>query len=78
MSERPGVAREALNERLIELESRIAFQEDTIGRLNDIVATQQQQIDTLRQTIDLLIRQWRDGSAAPVTDAANETPPPHY
>ncbi len=74
----PGVARQVLEDRLIELESRTAFQEDTISRLNDIVATQQRQLDTLRQTVDLVIRQLRDNTAAPVADAANETPPPHY
>jgi SlyX protein len=74
----PGTARPMQDERLIELESRVAFQEDMIGRLNDIVAAQGQQMDTLRQTLDLLIRQWRDHTVAPVADAADETPPPHY
>lgn len=36
-----------LENRIIELEIKIAYQEDLLQTLNDIVATQQQQIDQL-------------------------------
>jgi SlyX protein len=36
-----------LENRIIELEIKVAYQEDLLQTLNDIIATQQQQIDRL-------------------------------
>lgn len=64
-------------ERLIELETRFAYQEETLRVLNDIVTRQQQQIDQLQQ----LCRQLID-RVARVGDSIKTTPadevPPHY
>jgi SlyX protein len=63
--------------RLIELETKLAFAEDLLDTLNQTVARQQGQIDSLQQQLRLLHQQIQD--AAP--DAAR-TPrdeiPPHY
>ena len=40
-----------MEERLIELETKVAFQEDTIETLNGIVAKQQNQIDLLEKQL---------------------------
>ena len=67
-----------MNERLNELESRIAFQDSTIQDLSDIVATQQKQIDQLLFTVSELQGQVRSMTPSLVADQAEETPPPHY
>lgn len=73
-----NIPEEAMEERLIELESRLAFQEHTLQDLNDIVAAQQQEISILRQALQELDRRLRAVTPQPVASAAEETPPPHY
>ena len=41
-----------MNERLTELEVRVAFQEKTIQDLNEVVTDQQRQIDRLTQGLE--------------------------
>jgi len=65
-------------ERLIELETRFAYQEETLRVLNDIVARQQQQIDQLQQLCRQLIdRVARVGDSLSKSTPADEVPP-HY
>lgn len=63
--------------RLADLESRYAFQEDTIAALNDVVVRQQAQIDVLIREVKML----RDHvmQLAPPSSAPEEQEiPPHY
>lgn len=64
-------------ENLAELESRIAFQEDAIDKLSEVVARQEMDIERLTRMVKILHTQMKDMGAA---DAAPEadTPPPHY
>jgi len=65
-------------DRLIELETRFAYQEETLRVLNDIVARQQQQIDQLQQLCRQLIdRVARVGDSQSKSTPADEVPP-HY
>ncbi|MCX7555571.1 SlyX family protein [Xanthomonadaceae bacterium JHOS43] len=64
--------------RLIEIETRLAFQEHTLSELSDLVHRQRLELDALRAaliqaTADL--NALRSGVSSP--SAANE-PPPHY
>jgi len=65
-------------QRLEELESRIAFQDDLLDQLNQALIEQQRQLTELKATCKLLydrLNQWsNDGGADP---AAVEIPP-HY
>ena len=67
-----------MEERLIELESRVSFQEHTLQELNDIVAAQQQELGVLRLAMQELERRLRAISPPPLAGAEEETPPPHY
>ena len=60
-----------LTERMDELESRLAFQDDTIQALNDVIAAQQLELGRLRRSLELLAPQLPDGGG-------DEAPPPHY
>ena len=43
-----------MEERLIELETRFSFQEDTIETLSSLIADQQAQIDALKRHVDII------------------------
>lgn len=63
--------------RLTELETRLAFAEDLVDTLNQTVARQQAQIDSLQAQLRVLYQQLRaitpDETRAPRDDI-----PPHY
>ncbi len=66
-------------ERLVEIETKIAFQEQTIEDLNDVIYEQQQEIDRLGAICDALVRQFKELSelTSGIDAPANEKPP-HY
>jgi SlyX protein len=65
-----------LSDRIDALETRLAFQDETIETLNQTITAQWQQIDALtRQVANLGERLQEAEAQAP--GAANE-PPPHY
>lgn len=68
------------DERLVELETKLAYQEETLSVLNDIVTRQQRQIDQLEATCRQLIERLAkvgDGDGALKGSLADEVPP-HY
>ncbi len=66
----------ALSERIDALETRLAFQDETVETLNRTITEQWRQIDALaRQVAHLSERLLEAETRAP--GAANE-PPPHY
>lgn len=58
------------------LETKLAFQEDTVAQLSDALVAQQMRIDRLEARIDMLTEQLRGGGDD--EDASPEPPPPHY
>jgi len=66
-----------MNEKNIELEKRIAFQEDTIADLNAELIDQQKRITALEKQVHLLVEHSRGGDAF-VRELKDEVPPPHY
>ena len=66
-------------ERLVEIETKIAFQEQTIKDLNDVVYEQQQEIERLGSICDALVKRIKELSefAPGIESPANEKPP-HY
>ncbi len=69
-----------MDQRLIELETRIAFQDDTIEQLNQIIAAQQRQIDQLHKEIAAIAARLSESGVitSNIATLAEETPPPHY
>lgn len=67
-------------ERLIELETRVAFQEDMIQELNRALYRQQKQIDQLEALCRSLVDHIRDLAAAGAGGPGNlpHEKPPHY
>jgi SlyX protein len=68
-----------LEERLIDLESRLTFQEDLIDTLNTTVFRQQQQIDELELLCTRLAQRLREvADQAALRPAIVDERPPHY
>ena len=67
-----------MEERIIELETKVAFQEDTIGKLNDIITEHQREIYRLTRELEA-IRTKLIALAPPLlANLDDEAPPPHY
>ncbi len=67
-----------MENRVIELETRLSFQEDTIHELNEVVTRQQNQIDVLQEQVSELKKRVQSVSTSNIKDEGEETPPPHY
>jgi SlyX protein len=66
----------ALSERIDALESRLAFQDDTIETLNKTVTEQWAKIDALTRQLAVLGQRLQEAESQ-MPGPANE-PPPHY
>ncbi|MCD5996809.1 SlyX family protein [Pseudomonas sp. CDFA 602] len=67
----------SLDERVMELESRLAFQDDTIQALNDVLVVQRRELDHLKQQMAAMLkRQEEMGSQFDTFE--DDVPPPHY
>lgn len=66
-----------------DLQARVTFQEDALQQLNQVVASQSQQIDRLEQQLQLLAAKYRDLRHAVEEGAGDagspvDERPPHY
>jgi len=67
-----------LENRIIDLESKLAFQEDTIQELNAIVTEQQKELAQVNQALQRMQMQMTQMMASNIATNSEETPPPHY
>lgn len=68
-----------MEQRLTEIETKLAYQEDLVQALNDIVATQQHKIDQLEKACRGLIDHFTDMSdVVKSMQAPEDEAPPHY
>ncbi|EXF46521.1 slyX protein [Pseudomonas sp. BAY1663] len=66
-----------LESRVADLEARLAFQDDTIQTLNDVLVDQQRVIERMQLQMGALAR--RQEEMQSTLDAGeDEAPPPHY
>ncbi len=67
-----------IEERLVNIESKITYLEDTVQELNTTVYRQQNEIDQLRSLCESLVAHIRTLSTATGDDAPENERPPHY
>ncbi len=67
-----------MNEKIIALETKIAFQEEALQALNEVVTQQQQEIAALKQGLAQLTEQLKQLSPSNIATESEETHPPHY
>ncbi|NVK39273.1 MAG: SlyX family protein [Gammaproteobacteria bacterium] len=61
-----------------DLQIRIAFLEQSLDDLNDVVTKQQAQISLMERALKHLNSRLEQMSPANIKSAEDETPPPHY
>ena len=66
------------NDRLTDLEIKLAFQEDLVDSLNQVVTAQQRELELLQGQVRLLYQQLKSLQPSDISSVADEAPPPHY
>jgi len=67
-----------VNQRIVDLETRLAYDERTLEELNDLVYRQQQTIDRLVEDVARLREQLRLLAPSLVLTPDEDSPPPHW
>ena len=67
-----------MENKIIDLQSKLAFQDETINTLNDVITDQQNQLDQLREDIRLLSLRISNVAESANVESEKESPPPHY
>ncbi|ATE79334.1 MULTISPECIES: SlyX family protein [Pseudomonas] len=68
----------SLDDRVTDLESRLAFQDDTIQALNDVLVAQQRVVERLQLQMSALLKRQEEMAGQFATLEEEEAPPPHY
>ena len=66
-----------LEERVMDLESRLAFQDDAIEAMNDVLVTQQRVVERLQLQLNALLKR-QEEMAGQFETFEEDAPPPHY
>ncbi|WP_273802268.1 SlyX family protein [Proteus vulgaris] len=63
---------------LIQLESKVAFQDATIEELNQVVTQQQIEISRFKEALKIVTERLKTSQSSIIARPEDETPPPHY
>ena len=74
----PAIEHTAMEHRLEELETRIAYQEASIEELTYTMLAQQKTIEALQAQLDYFKSVLKDLTPSAVAPMSEETAPPHY
>lgn len=66
-----------LEQRITDLEARLAFQDDVIQTLSDVLFAQQRTVERLQAQLGVLARRQEDMQSR-MGGEEDEAPPPHY
>ncbi|MRI19671.1 SlyX family protein [Vibrio cholerae] len=67
-----------LQERIEDLECKLAFQEQTIETLSDALTQQQLLLSKMQDQMKYVVGKVKNMDTSTLADPAHETPPPHY
>jgi SlyX protein len=67
-----------MDDRLIELETKVAFQEDSIQKLTEAVNQHERELYRLTREMKMLREHATAQSESQLAELADEPPPPHY
>ncbi|MCK8907839.1 SlyX family protein [Haemophilus influenzae] len=67
-----------LENRIEELEMKIAFQEQLLDELNYALVQQQFDIDKMQVQLRYMVNKLKDFQSSNIASQSEETPPPHY
>ncbi len=66
------------HERLVGIETKLAFQEQISDQLSDVLRDQQSQLDTLKQSLSRLTARLGQLEKTGASDPLPDEKPPHY
>ncbi|WP_300669561.1 SlyX family protein [Desulfoluna sp.] len=66
------------DDRLMDIETKLAFQEHTVDDLNEVIIEQQKEIDGLRKAVDYLLDKMEQLVDTHMERAPADDKPPHY
>ena len=66
------------DERLVDIETKLAHQDHLMIELNDVITNQQDRIMKLEELCSSLVERVRSISDSMPGEASQEEPPPHY
>ncbi|HEY5972697.1 MAG TPA: SlyX family protein [Pseudoxanthomonas sp.] len=78
MQDDPKPMEPVLEQRLIELETRLAFQEHALGELSEALAEARAEGSRTAEMLRSMLSDLRKVRTELYADAADEPPPPHY
>jgi SlyX protein len=68
-----------IEHRVMELEAKVAFQDETIEILNDEIKVHQQMLAKMKRQTELLAEKIKEAQTSPsMMSEVPEPPPPHY
>ena len=66
------------SDRLVELETRLAFQDHLLAELNDVVTAQGRELQQLQLQLERAMADLKTLRGLLYADPGSEPPPPHY
>ncbi|WP_371374574.1 SlyX family protein [Thalassotalea aquiviva] len=69
---------EQLQNRIDNLEAKLAFQDDVIEQLNNEITIHQDQLSKLSEQMHLVVQRVKEMNTSQMAKPEEETPPPHY
>lgn len=67
-----------IQQQIIDLESKLAFQEDAVFALNNELLEHQKRIEKLQRQVLILAEKLSRGNHSTILTPEEEPPPPHY
>ncbi len=67
-----------MDQRLVDIETRLAFQERTLLELEEVILRQQREIDQLVNRLEVTEQRLQALAEPQLGDPSQEPPPPHY
>ena len=67
-----------MQDRIVELETKVSFQDELINRLDEILVAQRNELDGLNLRVRRLEEHLQSMAASMTRPESEETPPPHY
>jgi len=67
-----------LEDRMIGLETKISYQDHLVQELNEVITSQQKQIDALEVNLQRIRDYLKQGQETQLARPDEEVPPPHY
>ncbi len=69
---------DSLENRIIDIETKIAYQEDTIEQLNQVVTAQQKKIAQFQTELEAIKNWMQSQRSSQMAPESEEQSPPHY